>query len=178
MYSNESGLPSSDSQPSWLDLESTIRNKRHLYESYSDPRSITWFLQLKEWVRRIVDRYCSMIQRAMHILENKRSAFRHYMALKLLLEKTQERWLEFAERNTITPSFLSKSIIYDNFYHAVYWMETPGEAPRAAANEMVRLRKLVQLTAREIHLTSGLVEESFARITEMQQRAAGELRVN
>lgn len=84
---NESGIASWNSQASWLYIE--FKGKEEGWLDH-DPRSITWFLQLKEGLKILVNRYCSAIYKAMQLFEDKPSTSRHYSALQLIFEKTQE----------------------------------------------------------------------------------------
>lgn len=52
-------------------------------------------------------------------------------------------------------------------------METTGEVPRVAKNEMTRLRTSIQLTSNEIHLMRGLLVDSFTRIINAQRGTGG-----
>lgn len=127
----------------------------------------SWFMQFRKALKRLIYRYCAAIQNAMLIFEaNNATSYLHYGFLSHFLSNLWTRWKDFRDTKRVTTTFLSSSVIYDDFLAPVSWMATPRNAPHRFSTEMAKLRHTIKQTASELFENRGLVQDAMARLVE------------
>lgn len=129
--------------------------------------AVSWFLQFRKAIKSLIYRYCATIQKALLIFEeNDATSYRHYGCLSWFLSNLWTRWKEFRDTKHITTTFLSSSVIYDDFFAPLPWMTTPRNAPHRFSIAMAELRRTTRQTAIQFFENSGLVKDAMARLAE------------
>ncbi|KAG2014584.1 hypothetical protein GB937_006546 [Aspergillus fischeri] len=127
----------------------------------------SWFLQFQKCLKSIIYRYCGAIQKALLIFEeNDATSYVHYESLSRFLRELWVRWKEFSDTKSITTTFLSSSVIYDDFLQPISWMTTPRNAARRFAEEMAQLRNTMRQVASELFVNRTLIQDAMARLEE------------
>ncbi|KAF7125691.1 hypothetical protein CNMCM5793_001984 [Aspergillus hiratsukae] len=107
------------------------------------------------------------ILKALPIFEdNDATRYAHYESLSRFLRELWVRWKEFSDTKTITTTFLSSSVIYDDFVQPISWMATPRNAPQRFVKEMAQLRNTTRQAAIEMYSNRGLIQDAMARLEE------------
>lgn len=129
--------------------------------------AVSWFLQFRKVLKSIIYRYCGAIQKALHIFEeNDATNYVHYESLTRFLRELWIRWKEFIETKSITTTFLSSSVIYDDFEKPISWMSTPRNAARRFAKEMAELRNTMRQVASELFMNRTIIRDAMVRLEE------------
>ncbi|EAW22413.1 uncharacterized protein NFIA_010950 [Aspergillus fischeri NRRL 181] len=108
----------------------------------------SWFLQFQKCLKSIIYSYV------------------HYESLSRFLRELWVRWKEFSDTKSITTTFLSSSVIYDDFLQPISWMTTPRNAARRFAEEMAQLRNTMREVASELFVNRTLIQDAMARLEE------------
>lgn len=138
-----------------------------LPEWHGNQDAVSWFLQFRKVLKSIIYRYCGAIQKALHIFEeNDATNLLDYESLTRFLRELWIRWKEFIETKSITTTFLSSSVIYDDFEKPISWMSTPRNAARRFAKEMAELRNTMRQVASELFMNRTIIRDAMVRLEE------------
>ncbi|RHZ62317.1 uncharacterized protein CDV56_108835 [Aspergillus thermomutatus] len=87
-----------------------------LPEWWRNQDAVSWVLQFRKVLESIIYRCGEALQKALLIFEqNDATSDVHHTSLSQFLPKLCVRWKEFSDTKSITTTFLSSSVIYDDF---------------------------------------------------------------